>query len=209
VADVFISYCRRDKDRVGLIRNGLESAAVSTWWDGDLPPSVEFSSDIDEQIAATKRVLVAWSTPASKSLYVKAEALRAMDHGKLVQVMLDKSPLPVPFNALNALDLRDWNGNFSDPKWDRVLEALKQGGPGVADDIDPRKVLASGVSGEQMIALWLAPALLVLPVVAGWLAVEKVISSDAFLWVAGGCIAALSLVLLSLVPTALQAFRGR
>jgi hypothetical protein len=208
MTDVFISYSRRDKDRVGKIRSGLESAQVDTWWDGDLAAGAEFSSDIDSQIAKTKYVLVAWSKPAAQSIFVKGEALRALDEGKLVQVMLDASKLPVPLNALNALDLREWNGDFADANFVRVIETVKSGERAGAG-VDGAKALATGVSPLQMAALWLAPVLILLPVGAGMLEAFEKLPRDTFLWTAVGSLGALALLLAALIPTILAAFRGR
>ena len=38
MADVFVSYSRENRDRVGQISGGLEQGGYSLWWDERLEP---------------------------------------------------------------------------------------------------------------------------------------------------------------------------
>jgi len=59
---------------------------------------------IEERLAAAKAVLVLWSDEAVKSQWVRAEANRAREDNKLVQLSLDGARLPLPFDQIQCAD---------------------------------------------------------------------------------------------------------
>lgn len=133
---VFLSYARRDLARVSPIAEGLGESGVEVWWDRRLSPGENYSIVIGEKLEQSQRVVVAWSAQARDSLWVRGEALEALDRGKLVQVLLDGARPPVPFNALHALDLSGWGGDRADPAWTGVVAAVR-GAPAPASDAAP------------------------------------------------------------------------
>jgi hypothetical protein len=98
VADVFISCARADLDRVRLLAERLKSLGYSVYCDKSAP-------DTEAEIAAARAVIVAWSSDARNSTWVFAEAGRALDERKLLQVRLDAAQPPAPFDALSAIDI--------------------------------------------------------------------------------------------------------
>ena len=184
--DIFISYDRDDIDHVQQIAHGLNAENVSYWWDKDLQGGDNFGLTIEDKIAEVNRVLVAWSSNARTSVYVRGEALEALDQGKLVQVMLDNSRLPVPFNAIQATFLHDWQGDRLDQRWRGLVTDLTglEADPASPDAPTPdapdvpltppvsssvpllkkklsnRQINSAGVNGVQRTAFWLLPLLL-------------------------------------------------
>ena len=65
-----------------------------------------------------------WSTDAVQSEWVLAEANRAREDRKLVQVITDKSRLPMPFDTIQCADLSDWTGNLAAPGWRKVVSSI-------------------------------------------------------------------------------------
>jgi hypothetical protein len=117
MAEVFVSYSRANRDRIVTVSDALEGSGYSVWWDKQLKPGDDYAMLIEEQIDASKCVVVAWSETARQSLWVRAEANEALDAGKLVQIRLDKAKLPLPFSALNHLDFSGWAGVRTDEVW--------------------------------------------------------------------------------------------
>ena len=117
MADVFVSYSRVNRDRIVTVSDGLEESGYSVWWDRALAPGDDYAILIEQQIDASKCVVVAWSETARQSLWVRAEANEALDAGKLVQINLDKTRLPLPFSALNFVDFSGWNGARTEETW--------------------------------------------------------------------------------------------
>ena len=117
MAEVFVSYSRVNRDRIMTVSDALEESGYSVWWDRALQPGDDYAILIEEQIDASKCVVVAWSETARQSLWVRAEANEALDAGKLVQINLDRTRLPLPFSALNFLDFSAWGGARGEECW--------------------------------------------------------------------------------------------
>lgn len=130
MADVFLSYARATETRIAEIGGALERSGYSLWWDRALTASDDYAMVIEEELDAAACVVVAWSAPARRSLWVRAEANEAMDAGKLVQINLDGTKLPLPFNVLHFLDFRRWRGERQGLPWsefDARVGALQRG----------------------------------------------------------------------------------
>lgn len=117
MADVFVSYSRANRDRIVAVSDTLEESGYSVWWDRALAPGDDYAMLIEQQIDAAPCVVVAWSETARQSLWVRAEANEALDAGKLVQINLDRTRLPLPFSALNYVDFSAWGGVRGEECW--------------------------------------------------------------------------------------------
>jgi TIR domain-containing protein len=124
MADVFISYARKTLKRVRRVADGLIAEGRDVWWDNRLEVGSPFGLVIDKELDKAKRVLVAWSEPARGSTWVYGEATRAWEDGKLVQVMMERVRIPVPFNALHAVDMSNWKGEPDERSWIDLRRAL-------------------------------------------------------------------------------------
>ncbi len=124
MADVFVSYARGDQQWALTIAEHLIGAGFTVWWDTDLLPHTRFATVIEEQIHAAHAVLVIWSQAAAASQWVRAEAELGRAGGKLIQVSIDGSAIPIPFNQYQSADLREWHGKRSDPQWRKVLTSV-------------------------------------------------------------------------------------
>ncbi len=126
MADVFVSYSRANRDRIVTVSDNLEESGYSVWWDRALAPGDDYALLIEQQIDAAPCVVVAWSETARQSLWVRAEANEALDAGKLVQINLDRTKLPLPFSALNFLDFSKWGGARSEECWTSLDGRVKR-----------------------------------------------------------------------------------
>jgi hypothetical protein len=85
-----------------LVQTGL-NRRYGVWFDSRLLPGDTFRQVITDKIDAAKAVIVIWTPSALKSKGVRAEALRAFDHDKLICVRTaEVAPrdIQLPFNAL-------------------------------------------------------------------------------------------------------------
>ncbi len=124
MADVFVSYARGDERVARVVAQRLIEAGYSVWWDSELLPHNRFANVIEEQIGAARAVLVIWSEIAAKSQWVRAEAELGRADDKLVQVAIDQSPVPLPFNQFQTADLRRWRGDPANQQWQKVLASV-------------------------------------------------------------------------------------
>src|SRR5262249_16220014 len=96
MADIFISYKREDRDRAEALARFLEQKNYSVWWDTSLQAGEVFTDVIKQEIDQATKAIVLWSKVAGESVWVRAEAARAMQQKKLVAARLDDCELPMP-----------------------------------------------------------------------------------------------------------------
>jgi TolB-like protein/Tfp pilus assembly protein PilF len=137
MADVFVSYARGDQQLAQRVAEQLTAAGFTVWWDTDLLPHNRFATVIEEQIHVARAVLVVWSEAAATSPWVRAEAELGRAEGKLIQVSVDESTIPLPFNQYQSADLRHWRGNQTDPQWLKVLASVTHFASNGAADASP------------------------------------------------------------------------
>jgi tetratricopeptide (TPR) repeat protein len=166
MADVFLSYARPSLGDAMRIADCLRAAGYSVWYDESLPAHRAYTDVIAEQLDASSAVLVLWSTEAAASQWVRSEANRARETGRLVQLRLDDARLPMPFDQIQCADLRHWGGDCGTAGWETVegsIAALTGGEhPIVASaptsGTDRRKLLLAGgavaVLGAGGFAIW-------------------------------------------------------
>jgi len=130
VADVFISYKRDQRERVQALAKLLREAPepFSVWFDANLEAGrgEGFDAEIDREVTSAYCVLACWTPAAVRSVYVRAEAKKGLERDVLVPVLLEKCTLPVPFNAIDAVDLTRWLGDADDPGWRRAVAQVKE-----------------------------------------------------------------------------------
>ena len=89
MADVFVSYCRRDRPRVAPLVAAIESKGWSVWWDPEIVPGQEFDRMIHAELASAGAVLAVWTKDSVESRWVRGEAREGADRGILVPVRLE------------------------------------------------------------------------------------------------------------------------
>ncbi len=124
MSDVFISYARSTAGQARATAESLRALGYSVWLDEDLPSHRAYSDVIEEQLTSAKAVVVIWSAEAVKSQWVRSEADRARAESKLVQLTVDASRLPMPFDQIQCADLCGWDGEVDHPAWRKVVASI-------------------------------------------------------------------------------------
>ena len=124
MADVFISYARSTAREAQGVAEALRGMGFAVWRDDELPPHRDYTDAIEERLRGAKAVVVLWSAEAVKSQWVRAEANVAREAGMLVQLRLDKAPLPLPFDQIQCADLSSWSGQRDNAEWRKVADSL-------------------------------------------------------------------------------------
>jgi len=125
MADVFISYASEDRNRVRPLADALQQRGFNVWWDRSLAAGQDYTAIIERELKNAKAVIVVWTQSSASSTFVRDEAGRARDQGRLVPVMLDQVDLPLGFGAFQAEDFTRWNGGANAPQMQILEEALK------------------------------------------------------------------------------------
>jgi TolB-like protein len=124
VSDIFISYARATEAAAKRIAEALRDLGHSVWRDDELPAHRDYAEVIEERLRSAKAVVVVWSAESVKSQWVRAEADMAREAGALVQLSLDGSALPMPFNRIQCADLAGWSGDPAAPGWRKVADSV-------------------------------------------------------------------------------------
>ncbi len=124
MSDVFISYARASEGEARRIVEALRALGYGVWRDDELPAHRAYADVIEERLTQAKAVVVVWSAEAAKSEWVRSEAERARAERKLVQLSLDGSRLPMPFDQIQCADLVGWNGQADHSGWQKIVDSL-------------------------------------------------------------------------------------
>ncbi len=193
MADVFLSYSRANKAQAGAVAAALDASGRSTWWDRALASGEDYSQTIEREIADAGCVVVAWSSTARDSLWVRAEANEALDQDKLVQINLDGAKLPLPFTMLHWLDFSAWPGTRDHMPWPMLATRIgAQLGGGGEEAVAGRRPDPGGIAivagpeptlqglGKIAALGWAALATALLLVVSVLMVARGMISAAAF-----------------------------
>ena len=143
MTDVYIAYAREDRERVRPLAESLQTEGWDVWWD-PTEPSASASAALDQRLGSAGSILVVWSASARGSEYVRSEAATGLYKNKLIQVRIDSTGAPRPFDQVEVVNLGRWQGERDDENWRRVLSAVRlyAGAPGIAR---PQPVRRPGV----------------------------------------------------------------
>jgi len=89
MSDIFISYAHATTAaQAQAIAQGLRELGYDVWLDDDLPAHRAYTKVIEDRLRSAKAVVVIWSAEAANSDWVRSEANRAREAGKLVQLLI-------------------------------------------------------------------------------------------------------------------------
>ncbi len=116
MADVFISYSRRDAALVRRLHDELENRGKDVWVDWeDIPPASEFERDLEEGVAGSDAFVFVLSPDSQDSSYCLKELEFAVERNKRIVPIIHR-----PVDAAGApepLRVRNWipgEGRFED-----------------------------------------------------------------------------------------------
>jgi TolB-like protein len=125
MADVFVSYARKDKARVAPLVVALEAQGWSVWWDPAIDPGQQFDQLIAGELERSRAVLVVWTPDSVESRWVRGEAREGADRGILVPVQFGSARLPIDFRAFHTTDLDHPGDVASSPQFQEVVRAIE------------------------------------------------------------------------------------
>jgi hypothetical protein len=141
MADVFISYSKKDENVARLISERLRAAGFSVWWDNRIMPGNTWDEVIQGALDSAACVVVLWSKNSVESQWVKEEASYKRD--TLVPILIEKVDPPLGFKFIQAADLCGWRGDFPHPEFSMVCQAvakrIKNSGRPVPNPSEPAR----------------------------------------------------------------------
>jgi adenylate cyclase len=124
MADIFVSYGRSTEAQAHQVAEALRGVGYSVWRDDELPAHRSYGEVIEERLRSAKAVVVLWSAEAARSQWVRAEADVAREAGTLVQITVDGTLPPIPFNQIQCADLSGWAGDTDAAGWRKVESSV-------------------------------------------------------------------------------------
>jgi hypothetical protein len=150
MSDVFLSYVSSDRPRAASLAGALTDVGWDVWWDRSILPGKTFDQVIEEELAATRCVVVAWTEESVGSRWVRTEAAEALDRGMLVPVMFDDVEIPLAFRRIQAADLTDWHRGERHPSFDELITAIAAfAGKPIPPATPPSDVEARGTALDE------------------------------------------------------------
>ena len=126
--DVFLSYKAEDRARLMPLISALEAEAFTVWWDSHISGGANWRDDILTHLDAAKCVIVAWTkrSVGPGGDFVRDEASRARRSGTYLPIRLDNVDPPLGFGEVQAISLRGWRGDRSDPRFKALADVIRR-----------------------------------------------------------------------------------
>jgi len=124
MSDVFISYARSTEAHAERMTEALRALGFEVWRDDQLPAHLAYADVIEARLHQAKAVVVIWSADALQSEWVRSEADRARNLHKLVQLTVDGTRLPMPFDQIQCADLAGWDGTAEHKGFRKVADSV-------------------------------------------------------------------------------------
>jgi len=125
LADIFISYSRKDRDIASRLAELLVQSKYTVWWDQNLKRGSRFREVIEEELNQARAVIVLWSFSSTHSRWVLDEADHAADDNKLLPVRLDSSQPPIGFRQLHTTDMEGRALSSKAPAFVKLLKDVE------------------------------------------------------------------------------------
>ena len=144
MSDIFLSYASADRERVRPLAEALSAQGWSVWWDRDMSTGKRFHNVIDEELAAARCVVVAWTSKSIASDWVIEEAQDGKERDILFPILLDNVKPPRGFRLLQGADLSEVGVDAAGAAFRKLLADLgavlgAPSGPTVKPKVTPRR----------------------------------------------------------------------
>jgi len=125
MADVFVSYSREDKERAAEVVRLLEAHGWDVFWDQELRAGTLWPKVLEKELDAARCLVALWTVTSIDSNWVRIEAYEALQHHKLLPVLLDDVQPPLEFRQTQTLELIGWDGAHDDARVLQLLDDLR------------------------------------------------------------------------------------
>jgi predicted ATP-binding protein involved in virulence len=123
---VFLSYSHRDLPIAETYARALEKEGIPVWWNlNSIPLGADWGEFITEQVLTSICAIVLWSRSSITSEWVLREAEVALQRRILIPVVIEDVPIPAKFGRIQAVSLSHWQGDSSDPGFQRLLSGVR------------------------------------------------------------------------------------
>ncbi len=166
--DVFVSYSRRDSDRINKVVDLLRQEWRVFFDKESIHVGNEFPQEIEKAARSSSCIVVFWSRASAKSIWVFREATIGKDQGTLVPVLLENisaDSIPLEFRTRNCAILYDWDGTTQPhDSLARLVRAIAEKvGESEFLDFSPEKLSRTVIHGGRFMMGSTREALAIIP----------------------------------------------
>jgi hypothetical protein len=79
---------------------------------------------IEDALNSTQCILTVWSANSVKSKWVRAESARGFNQDIMMPVLIEDAKIPIPYDSVHTVDLRNWDGNENHNDFKDVINGL-------------------------------------------------------------------------------------
>lgn len=128
MADIFLSYSRKDSDHAKRFAERLSEYGWTVWWDTRILPGTQWDREIVRELKSARVVVVLWSRHSVESDFVQAEARRGLKRGILIPASIDDvndDDLPLAFDSRQTAHLAAPDPIELEQEWNKLLAAIE------------------------------------------------------------------------------------
>lgn len=125
MADIFLSYSRKDSDQALLMVRALEQQGWTVWFDRHIPGASKWEDVLNRELETARCVVMLWSTHAKESEWVRREGEMALQRVALVPVLIQSAEIPELLGSIQFVNLMTWKGNPAEPEFQELVRAVR------------------------------------------------------------------------------------
>ena len=125
LADIFLSYSRKDSSRADAVVQALKALGWSVWFDRYTPTAGKWVNIIESELERARCVVILWSDDAMESDWVRREGIAGLDRAVLVPVRIRESYIPDVFGSIQFADLTSWDGDRAAPAFTELVQSIR------------------------------------------------------------------------------------
>ena len=126
MADIFISYTRKDQAWAAALARRFTQQGWSVWWDRKLPTGVDYEAVTEAELDAARCVIVLWSAASKQSTWVRVEATEGLERNILIPVCIEAVRPPLKFRHIQTANLVGWDRASEDERVPELLRHVEQ-----------------------------------------------------------------------------------
>ena len=125
MADIFISYASRDRERAQQLADTLTANFPWTvWWDRDIAVGRNFDEEISRELERASCVIVLWTANAKNTDWVGNEVAAAAKRKVLIPALYDGELPPLQVFRLQGCNLNDWDGDSDHEEFRKLIKGV-------------------------------------------------------------------------------------
>ncbi len=126
MADIFLSYSSKDRQRAESIVSVFEAQSWKVFWDPQIGTRESYFDRLQTELQSARAVVVLWTENSLQSRWVREEADYAANRGLLYPAQLEEFELPLGFRTIQTANLVGWTSGANHPEMVKLISDLER-----------------------------------------------------------------------------------